>query len=173
VGGKAADEGGAVTAAPLRRATDRFVRSRVQTPCDDLSGSFLSPQCQFGKAGRSHLAHLARAEAGHRVANISIGRAGLEGEQHGAARTAPAAEAAPAAVATAVAADEASPVLPPAKPAKKLVKAVPKPAPSRDTASADTVASAPLPGFDLFGLFHQPPRTGNGSTGNGPLAMFW
>jgi hypothetical protein len=167
VDGKAADEGVAVTAAPLRRATDRFVRPRAQTPCDDLSGSFLSPQCQFGKAVRLHLAHAARAEAGHRVANVSIGRASLEGEQQGAPR------AAPAAVATALAANEDSPVLPPAKPAKKVVKAVPKPAPSRDTASADTVASAPQPGFDLFGLFHQPSRTGNGGTGSGPLAMFW
>src|ERR1700686_522150 len=63
--GKAANEGMAVTMAPLRRATDRFLRSRAQTSCDDLSGSFLSPQCRFGKAGRSHLTRLARADSGH------------------------------------------------------------------------------------------------------------
>jgi hypothetical protein len=159
---RAAGEGMAVTAAPLRRATDRFVRARVQTSCDDLSGSFLAPQCRFGKAGKSQLTRLARAEAGHRVANISIGfaGAGLEGERHGAPRSA--AAAAPAAVAT----NEAS-MPPPAKPAKKPVKTAPKPAPGRDIASADSVASAPLPGFDLFGLFHLPPRAGNGGIGNG------
>jgi hypothetical protein len=166
--GRAADKGMAVTMAPLRRATDRLVRSRTQTSCDDLSGSFLAPQCRFGKAGKSHLTRLARAEAGHRVANISIGRAGLEGEQHGAPRSAPAAEAASAASVAVVATNEASPVLPPAKPAKKAVKAVSKPAPSRDIASTDSMAYAPLPGFDhLFGLFHLAPRAGTGGPGNG------
>jgi hypothetical protein len=171
---RAADEGMAVTMAPMRRMTDRFVRPRAQTSCDDLSGSFLAPQCRFGKGGKPRLTRLARAEAGHRVANISLGRAGagLEGDQHGVPRSAPAAEA-PAAAVTVVAANEPAPVPPPAKPAKKRVKMAPKPAPGRDIASADSVASAPVPGFDLFGLFHDHSRAGNGGTGNGNWAMTW
>jgi hypothetical protein len=164
-------------------AAERAAAAHAQASCDDLSGAFLAPQCQLGKAGKSHAAHVAH-EAGTRVASVSIGRAGAAlqaGPQDAAApaagqepapriaaasRSAPAAEAA----ATVVAANEApSVVLPLPRPAvsdKKPVKIVHRQAPGpqgpgREVASADAPAAAHS-GFDLFALFRQPPRTGTG-----------
>jgi hypothetical protein len=139
---------------------------RAQAPCDDLSGSFLVLQCQSGKVGKSHLTREARVAhaASRRVATIPLGRidAAPEAEQHNPAapRPAPAAETAPAVVATNVAA--AAP--PPEKPApvKKLVKAVPKPALSRNAAGADALAAAPSPGFSLLSFLRDSLRIRNG-----------
>jgi hypothetical protein len=173
--------------APTLRAdpTERASLSRAQVSCDDLSGSFLAPQCQLGKTGKAHVTRTAHAApaAGHRVATIPIGRpdAGLEAgpreagsHQAGARDAGPpraaASKSAPVAEtpAAAVAANDASMVPPqkPAAPAKKPVMTVHKQPPNpqvqgRGLASLDTPA-APSPGFDLFALFHQPPRTGNG-----------
>jgi hypothetical protein len=161
-------------------ATEHAAASRAQATCDDLSGAFLAPQCQLRKAGKSHSTHAARAprDAGSRVATVTIGRADAAAQagppeaaprdagpqelgSHTALRPAPAAEAA----ATVVATNEVpAVVMPPSKPvvpAKKPVKIAQKQAPSRD--SADNPAAPPSPGFNLFALFHQPPRTGNGS----------
>jgi hypothetical protein len=170
-----ADEG--VPAATVRAiATERAASARAQASCDDLSGSFLAPQCQLGKTGKSHATHTAHAarDTGNRVATVSIGRADAApqaGPREPAARQAapqelprkvaasgpaPAAETA----ATAVATNEAPTVAKPAVPAKKPVKTAQKQAPSRNVASAESPA-APH-GFDLFALFHQPPRTGSG-----------
>jgi hypothetical protein len=173
-----AEEG--IPAATMARAvaTERAFASHAQAVCDDLSGSFLAPQCQLGKTGKSHAAHAAH-DAGNRGATVSIGRAEAapqveppeaaprETSQElprkvavsrpaGAAKTA----------ATAVATNEApAAVMPPSKQAasvKKPAKIAQKQAPSRDVASADSPAAPPSPGFNLFALFHQPPRTGNG-----------
>jgi len=168
-GDKAANKSMPVTMAASILVTDRFVRSRAQASCDDLSGSFLAPRCRFGKAGKLRVTRSARP-AHPRVGAVPIGRpdAAFQVEQQGAAasRSAPAAETAPAAVA----ANEASSVLPPEKPAaKKPVKSAHKQAPSRDNAGANSLAAAPLPGFGLFGpFFHEPPRNGHGA-----WAMSW
>jgi hypothetical protein len=177
--GKAADTGVAdkgITATMARSisVTDRSGRLHAQTSCDDLSGSFLAPQCQFGKAGKLHMTRSARSAANHRIATIPIGRADAtlqvdqqkaeqqtEQPRAAASRSALAAPAAPAVVTT----NEAPTVLPPEKPAapaKKPVKTAHKQTPSRDNAGADAMAAAPSPGFGLFGLFHEPPHTGNG-----------
>jgi hypothetical protein len=130
-------------------------RSRPQTACDDLSGSFLAPRCQLGKTGK-HLARAARA-ARSRMAEIPIGdaQAGLEVGPQGpeASRSSPAGE-----TATAFATSQA----PPEAPAKKPVKIVHKKPPNPEFATSAPLAAPPTPGFDLFGLFHEPPRTGNG-----------
>ena len=140
-------------------AAERAAAAHAQASCGDLSGAFLAPQCQLGKAGKSHTAHVAH-EAGTRVTGVSIGRAATS-------PSAPAAEA----EATVVAADEAPAVtrpLPrPAMSDKKPVKIVHRQAPGpqgpgREVASADAPAAAPSPGFDLFALFHRPPRSGTG-----------
>jgi hypothetical protein len=149
----------ATIAAPV---TERAAAARAFAACDDLSGSFLAAHCQLGKTGKSHLARTAHP-ASNRVASVSIGRAGpgVEAEPQAPAVSAPPAESA-AAVPTAVAANEASALLPPEKrpaPAKKPVKLVHKPVPGRDVASVDP---PPSRGFNLFSLFHQSPRTGNG-----------
>jgi hypothetical protein len=172
---KVADE--VVPTAALARAvpTEWAAASRAQAGCDDLSGSFLAPQCQLGKAGKSRSTHKAHAprDAGNRVA-LTIGRADAaaqagppearspdagqqEGGPHNAtARPPPAAETAVALVAT----NEAPAVVPkPPAPARKPVKTH-KQAP--DTATAAIVPAARSQGFDLFALFHQPPRTGTG-----------
>jgi hypothetical protein len=132
--------------------------SRPQTSCDDLSGSFLAPRCQLGKTGK-HLARAARA-ARSRMAEIPIGRAqaGLEDGPQGpeVPRSTPAVE-----TAVAIAATEAPPGHPEA-PAKKPVKIAHKPPPNPEIATSAHSAAPPTPGFDLFGLFHEPPRTGNG-----------
>jgi hypothetical protein len=182
-----ADEG--MPAATMARAavTARATSWRAPAACDDLSGSFLAPQCQLGKTGKAHPMHPAH-EAGNRVATVAIGRSEPPAELREAApretgsqelprkvaasRPAPAAETA----ATAVATNETStPMTPPSKPAvpvKKPAKTAQKQtpnqqtpnqqAPGRDAASAEPPATAPSHGFDLFALFHQPPRTGNG-----------
>jgi hypothetical protein len=174
-----------VTVAPAV-ATERAASAHAQASCDDLPGAFLAPQCRLGKTGKSRATRTAHAAHGAatEVAAASIGRpdAALRaGPQDAAAqaagppesgarvaapsRPAPAAEAA----ATVVAADEAPQVvLPLPRPAaldKKPVRTVHKPAPAqqapgRDIASADAVPAGH--GFDLFALFHQPPRTGTG-----------
>jgi hypothetical protein len=165
-------------------ATERAASAHAQASCDDLSGAFLAPQCQLGKAGKSHPAHAAH-EAAARVASVSIGRADAApqaGPQDTAARAAAqeptpriaaASRSAPAGETgvTAVAVSEApTVVLPLPRPAvldKKPVKIVHRQAPGqpgagREVAGADAPAAAPAPGFDLFALFHQPPRTGTG-----------
>jgi hypothetical protein len=131
--------------------------SRPQTSCDDLSGSFLASRCQLGKTGK-HLARTARA-ARSRMAEIPTGRAeaGLDdGPQgSGASRSSPAGEAA-----AAFATPEAPP-RPPAAPVKKPVKIAHKPPPNPEIATSAPSAAPPTPGFDLFGLFREAPRTGN------------
>jgi len=55
------------------------------------------------------------------------------------------------------------PAAPLQKPAKMVQKQAPsQQAPGRDSASAEPPAAALSHGFDLFALFHQPPRTGSG-----------
>jgi hypothetical protein len=171
-----AEEG--LPAATIARAvaTERAAASRAQAACDDLSGSFLAPQCQLGKAGKSRATHTAHAphDAGNRVATVAIGRADaapqeaapreagpLEGGPHKPAASRPtlAAETAVAMVTTNEAPAAAMPLPKPAAPARKPVKTEHKQAP--DTPAAG-VPAAPSSGFDLFALFRQPPRTGNG-----------
>jgi hypothetical protein len=165
-------------------AAERAAAAHAQASCEDLSGAFLAPQCQLGKAGKSHTAHVPH-EAGTRVAGVSIGRTSAAVQagpqdaatpaaaQDPAPRMAAASRSAPAAetAATVAAANEAPAVARPLpKPAmsdKKPVKIVRRQAPGpqgpgREVASADAPAAPPSPGFDLFALFHQPPRTGTG-----------
>jgi hypothetical protein len=171
-----ADEGMPAAAMARAVAPARATSWRAPAACDDLSGSFLAPQCQLGKTGKAHPTRPAH-EAGNRVA---IGRADVPqptelreaapretGSQELPRKVAASREP----VATAVATNEAStPVMVPPKPAapvKKPVKTVQKQAPNqqapgRDPASGEPPAAAPPHGFDLFALFHQPPRTGSG-----------
>jgi hypothetical protein len=146
--------------APMARPaamTDQPAPSRVQISCDDPSGAFLAPQCQLGRAA-------ARA-ASNRAATLPLGRAEASPQGPAAPRASgpsPTAETAP----EAVAANELPAVLPPerpAAPAKKPVKTAHKQAPSQDIVSADTAPAGRLPGFDPFGLFHDPPRNGSGA----------
>lgn len=162
--------------------TEQFAASRPQISCDDLSGSFLAPQCQLGKsgkAGRLRMTRSARAAASQRVATVPIGRADAsvadeqqrvgqqeaEPQQVAASRPAPAvpAPAAPTAQAMNIA-PAALPPDKPAVPAKTPVKTAH--APSRDKAGAEPSAAAPPPAFGLFGLFREPPRSGGGPLGN-------
>ena len=162
----AADESlsAAMARAPM---TDQAAPSRAQTACEDPSGGFLAPQCRRGKTGKSHMTRAARA-ASYRAATLPIGRteAGLAAAAQRpaappASAPAPAAEPAPAAVAT----NEAprSPHEKPAAPAKKPVKTAHKRAPIRDIASAEAPPAARSPGFDAYGLFHEPSHIGNGA----------
>jgi hypothetical protein len=175
------DESAPARSTARTAAAERAAAAHAQASCEDLSGAFLAPQCQLGKAGRSHTAHVAH-EAGTRVAGVSIGRTGAvlqAGPQEPAApaaaqepvpRMAAASRSAPAveAAAAVVAANEApAVVLPLPKPGmsdKKPAKIAHRqsPGPGRELASADAPAAAPAPGFDLFALFHQPPRSGTG-----------
>jgi hypothetical protein len=161
--------------APMGRAAalpNRGVGAHAPASCDDLSGAFLAPQCRLGKAGKtgkSRVTRIARVP-GARGATFRIGRADarLEAEPENVAAARPWAVA--EAATTAFAMNEAPP-LPrerPATPAKKPVKIAQKQRPSRDVAGPDIPASAPSPGFGLFGLFHEPPR----STG-GAWAVSW
>jgi hypothetical protein len=181
-----ADEGIPAIAMARAVASERAAAARAQASCDDLSGSFLAPQCQLGRTGKSHASRTARAahEAGNRAATVSIGRADAAlqtGPQEAgprqsasqesaprrvaASRLAPAVETAATAAATNEAPAAAMPAPKPAAPANKPVKSERKSptqqAPGREVASADTPA-APSLAFDLFGLFHRTPRTGNG-----------
>jgi hypothetical protein len=179
--GKLAAVAALATVTDRSPTTERYASARAQPSCDDLSGSFLAPQCKFGKAGKSRMTRAARsARAGSRqVAIIPIDRteASLQVEQRAeqpraaASRSAPAAETAPVAAATN--ADPA--VLPLEKPAaaKKPVKTVHKQTPSRDAASVDAMGLARSPGFGAFGLFHEPSHTGNGNARSGTWAMSW
>jgi hypothetical protein len=180
---KGADETAAVgVPAAMTRpipVTEQFAASRPQISCDDLSGSFLAPQCQLGKTGKarkSHMTRSARAAANQRIATLPIGRAdpAVQDEQQrvgqqaeprkvAASRSAP---AVPAAL-VAQAMDDAPAVLPPEKPAvpaKKPVKTAH--APSGDKTGAEPSAAAPPPAFSLFGLFHELPRSGGGPLGD-------
>jgi hypothetical protein len=151
---------GATIVAPV---TGLAATARAQATCDDLAGSFLAARCQFGKIGKAHSARTARP-ASNRIASVPIGRAG-PGPEAGlqvpaASHAAPPVETVAADPAE-VAANEASP-LPSAEkrevPAKKPVKMAHKPVPGHDVASVD-----PSRGFNLFGPFHDQPRTGNGA----------
>jgi hypothetical protein len=171
---RVADE--AVLAATLARAvaTEPAAAARAQATCDDLAGSFLAPQCQLGKAGKSRSPRAAHAphDAGNRVGTVTVGHA--DAAAQAGPRQAASREAAPQesgsrkvatprpapAVETAVATNEAATVAMPPKPARKPIKTERKQAP--DAATAATAPAAPSPGFDLFALFRQPPRTGNG-----------
>jgi hypothetical protein len=165
----AADES---LSATMARApmTDKAALARAQTSCDDPSGAFLAPQCQRGKARKSHMTRAARAAraASYRAATLPTGRteAGLAAAAQrpaAAPASAPttATEPAPAAVAT----NEAPPSSHerPATPAKKPVKTAHKRAPNRGIASPEPPWAARSPGFDAFGLFHQPSHIGNGA----------
>jgi len=161
--------------APMGRAAalpNRGVGAHAPAACDDPSGAFLAPQCRLGKTGKSGKSRVTRTARvpGARGATFRIGRAdaGLEAEPENVAAARP--WAAAEAATTAFAMNEAPP-LPrerPAAPAKKPVRIAQKQTPRRDVAGPDTPASAPSPGFRLFGLFHEPPR----STG-GAWAMSW
>ena len=70
-----ADEGRPAATMARAVATERATSWRAPAACDDLSGSFLAPQCQLGKTGRAHPMHPAY-EAGNRVATVSIGKPG-------------------------------------------------------------------------------------------------
>lgn len=181
-----ADEG--VPGRNIGRAvvSERAASAHAQASCDDLSGAFLAPQCQLGKAGKSHAAH-AGHEAGTRIGSVSLGRADVApaaapqeaavqpAVQEPAPRMAATSRSAPPAetAATVVAVNEAPTVvvLPVPRQAaldKKPVKTVHKQAPGqqgpgREVASGEAPAAAPSsPGVDLFALFRQPPRTGTG-----------
>jgi hypothetical protein len=158
--------------APMVRTAalpDRGAGSHVPAACDDPSGAFLAPQCQLsktGKTGKSRTAHV----PGSRIATFRIGRAdaGLEAEPENVAAARPSAVAE---AATAAFAMNEAPPLPrerPAAPVKRPVRIVQEQAPSRDVANADSPASASSLGFDLFGLFHESPRTSSGA-----WAMSW
>jgi hypothetical protein len=163
---RVADE--VVPAATLARAvvTERAAASRAQATCDDLSGSFLAPQCQLGKAGKSRSTHMARARHAAAQAGPPEGASREAGPQESGSRKvatprpAPAVETAAIAIATDEAATVAMPPKP-AAPAKKPVKTERKQAP--DAATAGNAPAAPSLGFDPFALFRQPPRTGNGT----------
>jgi hypothetical protein len=170
--GKPADAADDGPSATMARApmTDQAALAHAQTSCDDPSGAFLAPQCQRGKARKSHMTRAARAAraASYRAATLPIGgaEAGLAAAAQrpaAAPASAPAAatEPAPAAVAT----NEAPPSSHerPATPAKKPVKTAHKRAPIRDIASAEHPPAARSPGFDAFGLFHEPSHIGNGA----------
>jgi hypothetical protein len=166
----AADESRSATMARAPM-TDQAALSRAQTSCDDPSGAFLAPQCQRGKARKSHMTRAARAAraASYRAATLPTGRAeaGLAAAAQrfaaapAASAPAPATEPAPAAVAT----NEAPPSSHerPATPAKKPVKTAHKRAPIRDIASTEPPRATRSPGFDAFGLFHEPSHIGNGA----------
>jgi len=163
-----ADENVPAARAPAALATQMSAATRAQAACDDLSGSFLAPGCQLGKAGKSRQARTARA-ARSRVAGIQIGRADAAFEAGSDRAEAP--PPTPIAESAAVAANAAAPVQAaerPAAPAKKPVKTAPKPTPGRDIATAEAAPAAPAPGFGPFGLFHEPPRTASGA-----WAMSW
>jgi len=158
--------------APMARAAalpGRGVGAHAPAACDDPSGAFLAPQCRLGKTGKSRVTRTARVP-GARVATFRIGRAdaGLEAEPENVAAARP--WAVTGAATTAFAMNEAppSPRARPAAPAKKPVRIAQKQTPRRVVAGPDSPASAPSPGFGLFGLFHEPPR----STG-GAWAMSW
>jgi hypothetical protein len=166
---KATRPAGESVPAPLALAaavTEQADPSRAEAACNDLSGSFLSPQCRLGKTGKSRLTRMTRMTraaraaraASYQVATASIGRADEAGAKRAAASgSASAAETAAAAVAT----NEAPTVVQPEKPApaKRRVKTAHKQAPNRNF---DAPAAAP------FGLFHEPSRTGSGA-----WAMSW
>jgi hypothetical protein len=153
-----ADESVPAVTAQAAPMTGEAAPSRPQTSCDDLSGSFLAPQCQLGKAGK-HQARAARA-AHSRVATIPIGRpeASLEvGQQESEAP-----QSAPAAQTAATVATNEVPPGPSDGPAKKPVKITHKQPPNREIASSGPSVAPSTAGFDLFALFHEPTRTGNG-----------
>jgi hypothetical protein len=152
----------------LRAQALRAQALRAQASCDDLSGSFLAPQCQLGKAGKSHTIRTAHAahDAGNIVATLPIGRADSAlqaGPQEAVVR-----EASPRESGSVTTNEAPTVVMPLPKPAaldKKPVKtahrqAPSQQAPSREAASPDTPA-ARSPGFDFLALFRQPPRTGS------------
>jgi hypothetical protein len=160
----------AVSAATLARAVvmGPAAASRAQATCEDLAASFLAPQCQLGKAGKSRSSRAAHArhDAGNRVTTGRADAAAQAGPPQAASLEAGSPETgtgkivtpAPA-VETAVAIDEAATVAMPPKPARKPIKTERRQAPDAATARTTPAAS---PGFDLFALFRQPPRTGNG-----------
>jgi hypothetical protein len=169
---KAARPAGESVPATLARAaavTGQADPSRAEAACNDLSGSFLSPQCRLGKTGKSRKSRMTRMTrmtraaraaraAGYQVATVPIGHADEAGPKRAAASgAASAADTAAAAVAT----NEAPTVVQPEKPApaKRPVKTAHKQAPRRNF---DAPAAAP------FGLFHEPSRTGSGA-----WAMSW
>jgi hypothetical protein len=154
-GGAPATMGRAIPVAPVTDRSPAADRSRAQSACDDLAVSFLMPRCQRGRPGKSHMA--ASRAAGYRVATLPLGRT----EATPMAAEQDRVEAGPATVVT----KEASATLPTAKAAvaaKRPVKIAHKPSPGRD-AGAEILAAAPVPEFGLFGLFHEPPRSGNGA----------
>jgi len=110
--------------------------------CNDLSASFLSPQCRSGRRAR-----MAQA-ASRRLASVTLGRvdAGAEVEGDKPARQ-------QASEATAAARAD--------KPAKKPVKAAQRPMPVRDNAETPVAASAPSPLLRLFGLLRDLPHLPN------------
>jgi hypothetical protein len=148
------------TAMPAAPATRQLAAGGAGISCDDLANSFLAPRCQLGKAGKSRLAHTARA-AGARAAALSTGAADAGPQPTTAAAAEPA-----------VMANEATAAQPaePSVPAKKPVKTAHKPMPSREVATAEAAPPAPAPatGSGLFGLLHAPTRTGGGA-----WAMSW
>jgi hypothetical protein len=158
--------------APMARAAALPVGAHTPAACNDPSGAFLAPQCRLGKTGRTGKSRGTRTARvpGARVATFRIGRAdaGLEAQPENVAAARPWAVAGAATTAFAMKEPPPSPRERPAAPAKKPVRIAQKQTPRRDVAGPDTAASAPSPGFDLFGRFHEPPR----STG-GAWAMSW
>ena len=113
--------------------------------CNDLSASFLSPQCRSGRKARAATA------ASHRVASVPLGRVDAPAE---AADDKPARRPLEASAAHAE-------VTPADKPAKKPVKAAQKPMPVHDNAETSVAASAPSPLLRLFGLLRDLPHLPN------------
>lgn len=140
-----------------------------QAPCNDLSGAFLSPQCQLGKAGRARLARNARAPgAAGQVPTVALGR--FDPHPRTPAQvpaSAPVREAAATVEAAApVVLPPERPPLPPKKPEKpvKIVHAKPVPtARDRDIASVDAPPPPSSAGFDLLDLFRSQFGSGGGA----------
>jgi hypothetical protein len=166
--------------APAGSSAMAFVsRARAQAQCDDLSDSFLSPQCQLGKSGKAHLARTAHQQ-GAQVSTVVLGRTETHPQNSPQPARAPEPASAPqpasapareAAIAPPAAEAAAAvdlplerPPLPPKRPEKqdKPVKVVrSKPLPLHDMASVEEQQPAPAPSVDLFGLFRG--FSGNGS----------
>lgn len=137
-----------VPSAQAAVASDPAMAAHAQAACEDLSASFLSPQCRSGR--KSRLTRSAHA-ASRRVATGPLGQvdaplAGVPQYDPGGA--------------PAVANTSAAPPEKPAAATKKPAKTAHKRPPVPEIAAGDpTVAPPPpRPAFDLFGLFRVLPR---------------
>jgi hypothetical protein len=122
----------ALTPRPMSAAA---LSAHAQKACDDLSTSFLAPECRSGRTGKA----AARAtRAAHRLTAVTVGRASGEPELEdgGLAQTAPPAPVAAHEEAPAKVTDPAAAAPPKPKPAAKVARK-PDRHPDFDAASAD------------------------------------